>query len=523
MTHFLGIHLDGQALRVTKLHINNKKVSIDLLRTLAKSDVTENVNPLYNLEIFQGKDHKIVTGLDSSEMFLRSLSIKLTEKKKVLSALPFQLEGIFPFPLEQALITPYIFKEDIASSKVQVLATQKSNVKEHIDKILRIGLDPDVISSVPSGLARYFSFAFPEESEGILFYFGARSSVAICLHKSALQYSYPFSFGIENLVDALSEDFKDLKHYEILEKAYSLDLASIDYAEAKATFECLFSLQKEIDRVLSYFQTKSVSKNITKIAVAGSFSFFSKFKDFFFSSLPKHLTILKTPSIGDYDEPTIESYAPTIGLCLDAALSDGMSLQLRQKEFSSKKLVKSRLKTLYTFYAGCALFTACMGLSFHLYLNQKEKTLKQLCGMYFPSALQKDDLDQEISHLEKRLSKDKSQELIAPSIHNVSDVLAWLSAHPKLIKQHESSSAVEFIDIKQMKYQMVKPPKLGAGHLPIAVKVELEFSSPSSRVARDFHEALLKGDHMVDPKKEISWSGKDSTYKTSFYLRQKRV
>ncbi|NDE82288.1 MAG: hypothetical protein EB051_01560, partial [Chlamydiia bacterium] len=56
--------------------------------------------------------------------------------------------------------------------------------------------------------------------------------------------------------------------------------------------------------------------------------------------------------------------------------------------------------------------------------------------------------------------------------------------------------------------------------IPVA-KVELQFTCPSSRKAREFHDLLLAGDVIVDRLKEITWNVKDSVYTTSFFLRLK--
>ncbi|MBS0653899.1 MAG: hypothetical protein JSR39_10305, partial [Verrucomicrobia bacterium] len=63
-----------------------------------------------------------------------------------------------------------------------------------------------------------------------------------------------------------------------------------------------------------------------------------------------------------------------------------------------------------------------------------------------------------------------------------------------------------------------KHPKLGEAGGVYAAKVDLELTSSTPRLAREFHDALLKGDRIVNAKKEIKWNAQQNTYWTSFEL-----
>ena len=127
----------------------------------------------------------------------------------------------------------------------------------------------------------------------------------------------------------------------------------------------------------------------------------------------------------------------------------------------------------------------------------------------------------QIASIEKKLGKQKNNTSLLLPIPNVSEVLTWMSTHPKLSHNSDSLIDIALIDIKKVRYEIIKCPKLSGPQITPLVKVELEFASPSTRIARDFHDALLKGDSIVDEKKEITWDVKDSVYRTSFFVKSK--
>ena len=55
------------------------------------------------------------------------------------------------------------------------------------------------------------------------------------------------------------------------------------------------------------------------------------------------------------------------------------------------------------------------------------------------------------------------------------------------------------------------------------MKVELEFSTATPKLAREFHDALIAPNQIVDPKGEVKWSSNRGKYRTSFFLKDKTL
>ena len=113
---------------------------------------------------------------------------------------------------------------------------------------------------------------------------------------------------------------------------------------------------------------------------------------------------------------------------------------------------------------------------------------------------------------------------LLPNIPRVSDVLVWLSTHPKLVCAENSGpgDCLPFtIDV--FNYSLVKRPEINKKSEKYQVKIDLEFSTSSPRLAREFHDALITSNDFVDPKGEIKWTATKGKYRTSFYLKDKTI
>lgn len=66
---------------------------------------------------------------------------------------------------------------------------------------------------------------------------------------------------------------------------------------------------------------------------------------------------------------------------------------------------------------------------------------------------------------------------------------------------------------------MTKRPEQNKKQEKYQVKVEMEFTSPTPKQAREFHDALIAPNDFVDPKGEIKWNSSHGRYRTSFFKR----
>lgn len=92
-----------------------------------------------------------VASIPADELSFRNLRVPFTGEKKIDQILPFELEAIVPFPLENLVIDfqpiPHAGQGD--ATDLIAVAAQKSIIETYLDVFAAAGIDPQVI--IPSG------------------------------------------------------------------------------------------------------------------------------------------------------------------------------------------------------------------------------------------------------------------------------------------------------------------------------------------------------------------------------------
>ena len=88
------------------------------------------------------------TCLPNSLLVFKELRLPFREPEKIRMALPFEIEGLLPFPVTDALFDFIITHEspDTAETQILVAAAQKSRVAEHLALFESAGLSPNIIT-----------------------------------------------------------------------------------------------------------------------------------------------------------------------------------------------------------------------------------------------------------------------------------------------------------------------------------------------------------------------------------------
>lgn len=476
-----GIFIEQGELQFAHLRKQTPSIEIKLLKRVDPAQLPDLLAP----------NTKIVSGLDCDELVLRKISLKLKNRFAIRKILPFQAEASLPYSSQETILLPLFQKGERGSSEILLFATTKSLLQEHLNKL---PIDPDQTSCASLAIVRFARHYFPAEQNLFFIHFGREKSFCGLVLNGMLQQVYTFSLGESALLEAFTQDAHDLKE---------IYFAEIDKTRFPHLFPIRLSLQKELDRALAFIKKKSrVSSD--KLLLTGSPLNFLKMREYLENT--SALTVLQNTETSQ-----LLLYAVPIGLALEGVSKDGHTADFRQGEFISSKVAKRRKKLLMSYLVSCVLLTLLIGIGGHRIVTQKKDHLSQELKRFVSSKnIQDDDLERSIESCEEDFSKEKPPFPTISTAYKVSDVLAWLSTHPLLSNE---------IDIKEVHYELVKYPKLNAAIEPYVAKVQLKLCATTPIAARQFREALMKGDGLVNPKQEISWNVEQNVYRTSFYLR----
>jgi type IV pilus assembly protein PilM len=521
----IGLTLEKEAFKIAVLKKEKKTIAIESLKTFPYGP--DNVKLFYNLPPFHtGKEVEIVSGLAGEEVFIRKLHLPLREKRKILATLPFQIESLIPFPNESPIICPLLKPLSKQMTIVTVIATVQTHIASLIASLKGIdryraqegfvnfglcetksnrseafrmrspslngkgdeenrfgevaaspnsqnlterGIEPDTISCHPVALVRFARWQFPEEYR------------ILCFDVRDQKISCALLEGSELIL------------------SQTISLSQIE------------QVPFELEKLSVFLGQKGAIDEQTPWLLTGDSNHLAEILSQFFPGQRLNLT-----------ECGIAEYAIPLGLALDAIAADDSSVQFCQKEFTPKHTFQKRRKKMLQYLTICLSATLLMSIGGSFALNKKEHLLANQLQSYFSSSKElissSDQIEEKLHAWESSLRGQKSSFAFLPTVPKVSDVLAWLSTHP--VFATEEGGQKEGIEIKSLHYNLVKYPKINEVSSPYSAQMELEFTSLTPRHARDFHEALLKGDQIVNAKKEVKWQTQNQTYYTSFELNK---
>ncbi len=445
----LGLHVEDKMVKIALIHRGKKGIEIDLLRSFPIEGQEElaadrGVKPLYALSsALADKLYMVATGLDASEVLLRETSLKLTRRSAIMAALPFQVEALIPYALEEILLLPFLARRDKITTDISLVAASRAALEKHLNGCEALDVNPDWVTASPIALWRWVQWIFPKER-----------SLLVC-HGGEEKNTYV----------AISEG--RLKGAQIGSK-------------------------KDLQRIVSFLKMKIGAEEPKPLIFSGDSAL-----------LPEGIEVPENFS-------ELQAYAIPLGLALDYLAEGKEKLQFLQGPYLPPQAIKKRKTQLFLYASCCFALALVMGVSSHFFLKSRESALKEELLTYH-SSTDAGDVHHHLANWKQSLSSQTRSFPYLLTVPKVSDVLAWLSTHPKLLI-HSG------IEIQKVHYSLVQYPKLQQPGAPYQVKVDLEFTASTPTAAREFHDALLRGEGPVDAKQKISWTVHQNVYHTSFYL-----
>lgn len=554
----LGLFVEGSVLRAAFVIGEKKGPAIGKLFEIISSETesSESVKPLYTEKNLDPEEKELkqytdtyltVSGLSGSEVLVRRLKLKLTREKDIEETFAFQAEPQLPFPLEQAVLDKQIIEQQDGSTQLTFLAAKKDYIIKHLAYWQEKGIDPEVVSCEPVALTAFANQYFDPFSTQYIVHIGRSSILCVLLKEGKLLSSHVIQKGWESLYRALVLD-RSLEPPSP-EELFGVDFEHLSPENSPKLFEAEEDLFKAIHWNFLAQCKETKIKETPQLACVGEGANLTHLSSALAKALDIPLSEMRLTD-GSISIPQANIYALPIGLALTAQPSYKSPINFRRQELSYATPWKRFQQPLYIYAA------LCLGLAFALYLfglsyyQYKEDGLKQRY-LTLLSLVQKpyDDfekayeakfspgretlipiqnltagnLNSRLDFLEKEIRSMPDTFPLLPNTPRVSDVLAWLSTHPSLVcsESNKENGECPTFNIDMFNYTMVKRPELNKKSEKYQVKVELEFSTSSPRIAREFHDALIAPNDFVDPKGEIKWNATKGKYRTSFYLKDK--
>lgn len=485
----------------------------------------------------------LATGLEGKEVLVRPLHLPLTKEKDIEAALAFQAEPILPYPADQALLGYQITSKGTEGTDIIVLATRKETIQSHLDSWQTFQIEPEKIACIPTALCQFGTTYLSSSKIYLILHLQQQGMTCILMKEGKLWASFSQSEGLDLLLRAqLEEGLTSLpqneEEWQALEQQKQSPLAT-----------ALKRLQNEVAK-MSYALAKELKgETIESIAVTGEAADWEGLSQVLIQQIS--FPLLKCEASQGHSSQDLLSYAVPIGLALNA-LPGRSSVDFRQQEWSYPHPWRRLMGPVATYFGAILLLSLSFYFFGQQYLDYRKDQLRQtylelLAGMHkshdqFELAfltknsknqerhlddiprierMEREDLMERLAFLQKELQATPDSFPLFANTPRVGDVLAWLSQHPAIAFVDEQGQRQTRLQIENFSYTMVKRPQQGKKQEKYQVKVELEFSSPTPKWAREFHDALIAPNEWVDSKGEVKWSSNRGKYKTSFFLKDK--
>lgn len=535
----IGVERHPHVLRAIAIELKDNQIVVDDFFDLpikSGQPDDEGVKPLYIAEKNKKFDYwlendLVVSALAGESVLVRPMDIKLTKQKEIDDVLYFQAEPLIPFPIETTVVDRIVIGRDKEGTSLTLLAAPGDQIETHMKELSQLGVDPEVVTCEQAALSAYLQAVIPQSNAN-------DAQILICLetdHTTCILNKR----GKLAAAQTIPMGCKDLK----------MEVFTSEEEHTNELKEAFDALRQEIARVVYALGKQLKGEELAGIAITGEGANWGTLGQELTMQLQKKLLEVNVFKGITKDKQNI--YAVPLGAALSGLPNFVDQVNFRQKDYSFQNPLKRFKKGLFI-YGVVALGLAAAAFFFgEQYLGYQEDKVREnyaemlaaikrpfheLEAQYSKKSpsdpsittnvknLSAKDLSNRLDFLEKEVQTAPALFPLFPNVPKVSDLLAWLSTHPNVVLKKEGANNTQgLLQIESLSYTMVKRPEMNKKNERYQVKVELELIANSPKEAREFHDALISPNEMVDPKAEVKWNATKGRYRTSFYLKDRTI
>ena len=327
----LGLELEGNILKGAQFsYVKNKPLFEKLFEIPIDFD---HVNPLYTNE--QGQDLQkslqkalVITALNTPEVLIRQLEIKLKKDKDIDEVLPFQTEPLLPYPIDNAVLDYAKTASTEDGTLLTVLAARKDHIQQHLEQWSKLKIESEVVTVVPAALASFAAACAPSEHPYCIAHLGLEQSTCVLIQEGQLIAAQSIPQGVIHLKQAL------VKESETPTSFGDIDISKLTAENHPALFQAWEAMRLEIKRGIFSLSKQAKGQPIQELLITGAGALVPHLA----SSLAKDLEMRQIfPRQELFPQLTmgqIQNFAIPIGAALSGLPSAKDKINFRQGDLS---------------------------------------------------------------------------------------------------------------------------------------------------------------------------------------------
>jgi type IV pilus assembly protein PilM len=510
----LGLHLEKKVLTLALVREEKKHFQLKHLSKIYLDDLEE-VKVL--LTKLVDSTTWMISTLETNQVLLRHLEMVFKKRSVFFKTLPFQLDQLIPYPLEEGIVVSLFEKRSFMKkpdlSKVMLLCLHERTYQEHVLFYQKHYIDPDWIGYAPQALYRFVHY-YTGETTCTILHMGQDATHLVVMIDGGLSQAVQIDLGKEHFFNAIQLD----RGFLTTEEADQFFIGATPENTSQEKFPEFFNLIKkftyELDRVFYFLMQKHSSEKLDRFVFLKEVNFLKRFIEVLEKTVGTSLYFVETETFY-----ALAPYAIPIGLAIDGFAKDGKKVQFKKSHEMTLSLKNCLLKKMGKYALACLVCSVCMFFSSQLFLKAKEEKLHKQLSCLFENygeevpIFQKNELKQSLvlrlKQAEKHLSKIKKP---------YGYYLTPTSVTSFLEKFMHRLQLKEGLQLEELEYTLQNYPSLEHPEVPYAICIRCVVSTLKQNLAETFFKEL-QAQQLLEEEPHMNITKQDRRYEALFYLK----
>lgn len=181
----LCLEIEPREIRAANLEVSFRDFKIvGLHRVTVAADESLDVALRRLVQENQLRPHTVVASLPGDVVTLRTFFLPFRDRKRLDQTVPFELETLVPFDLDDIVVAYQVLSRDKDGSHVLAALVTRKDLEHYLNSLQAAGLDPKIVDIAPLASLNLVHLLDPPPSEPLVFVAGDLDRVTVGIYRN---------------------------------------------------------------------------------------------------------------------------------------------------------------------------------------------------------------------------------------------------------------------------------------------------------------------------------------------------
>jgi type IV pilus assembly protein PilM len=297
---------------------------------------------------------RVVVSLPAHLISLRTLTLPFSDVRRIEKVVPYEIEALLPYPLEEAVIDYHAFESTEGKSNILAAAAPVVLIKHYLEYLSQAGIDPEAVELDGMALMNLVRNSLPEPPGGdaakkgdtVALDIGASKTVVCILRGGLTTFVRTILWGGQDVTAALSAGFgispEEAEEWKRESDLTGEDVSALNRKDATETIRrAVEPLLAELHRTIHVYHALDGLESqvpMTGIALYGGGGKLKGLASYLASELDTQAMSLTPKVVSGNGRQWDPVFAVALGLALKGAQPPGGSrMNFRKGEFAPSR------------------------------------------------------------------------------------------------------------------------------------------------------------------------------------------